>query len=73
MNKQTFLDELKNALNRENHIDENMYLSSLPEWDSLGIMCVVTMFEDLFSVNLDFSEVAKMKTVKDLMELAGIK
>ena len=35
MDKQTFLTELKNALNREDKIDENMTLSSLPEWDSV--------------------------------------
>lgn len=72
MDKQTFLVELKNALNRENDIDENIVLASLPEWDSLGIMCVVTMFDDYFSINLDFSEINKYKTVKDLMQLAGI-
>lgn len=72
MDKQTFLTELKNALNREDKIDENMTLSSLPEWDSLGIMCVVTMFDDCFSIDLDFAEIDKYKTVKDLMQLAGI-
>ena len=72
MDKQTFLAELKNALIRENDIDETMILSSLPEWDSLGIMCVVTMFDECFSINLDFYEIDKYKTVKDLMKLAGI-
>ena len=73
MDKQTFFEELKNAINREDDLDENMLLSSLPEWDSLGIMCVVTMFDDLFSINLDFSEVEKLETVRDLMKIAGIK
>ena len=72
MDKQTFLAELNNALNRENDIDETMILSSLPEWDSLGIMCVFTMFDECFSINLDFYEIDKYKTVKDLMKLAGI-
>lgn len=72
MNKAEFLTEFKNAINREAEIMENMDLSELAEWDSLGMMCVVTMFEDCFSIGLDFSEMEQFKTVKDLMNRAGI-
>lgn len=72
MNKADFLAEFKNAINREDEVTENMELSELPEWDSLGIMCIVSMFEERFSISLDFSELEEFKTVKDLMNRAGI-
>lgn len=72
MDKKTFLAELKDTLNRETDLDENMELSALPEWDSLGIMSVITLFDVHFSINLDFSEMENMKTVRDLLIKAGI-
>ncbi len=72
MNKAEFLTELKCAINREDEVTENMVLLELPEWDSLGIMCIISMFEERFSISLDFSEMEQFKTVKDLMDRAGI-
>lgn len=69
MNKQQFINELKNALNRREDITEDMILSELPEWDSLGIVCVITMLEDDFNYKINISELEQIKTLKDLIEI----
>lgn len=73
MNKDEFLREFSVAINRDDPVTEDMLLKDLPEWDSLGIMCVVTMFEDVYKRSLTFEEISKYETVKDLIKLAGIK
>lgn len=73
MNKDEFLENFKQAINRNDNVSPEMKLSSISEWDSLGSMCVIAMFEEELSQNLDFSEIEKMNTVQDLMNKAGIK
>ena len=68
MNKEKFLEELAFALNREEQINESMMLKDLPEWDSLGIMCVVTLLEDTYQKSLTFDDLSKFNTVKDLVD-----
>ena len=70
VNKDEFLKEFAVAINRDDPITEDMVLKDLSEWDSLGIMCVVTMFEDTYGKSLTFNEISQYKTVKDLMNLA---
>jgi acyl carrier protein len=68
MNKEKFLEELAFALNRDEQINESMMLKDLPEWDSLGIMCVVTLLEDTYQKSLTFDDLSKFNTVKDLVD-----
>ena len=68
MNKTSFLEKLKNALNRDENLTENMVLSEIPEWDSLGIVCVISMLEDNYNYQTDFDELQKIKTIKELMD-----
>ena len=68
MNKEKFLEELAFALNRDEKISESMALKDLPEWDSLGIMCVVTLLEDTYQKSLTFDDLSKFNTVKDLVD-----
>lgn len=73
MNKNEFLNELKVALNTDRDLLLDMELSALEEWDSLSIVCVITMFSDNFNINLDYDEISKFKTIQDLVDKAGIK
>ena len=72
MNKNEFLQELASVLGRNQKIMENMILEDIPEWDSLGIMNVVTMYENLFNKSLSIDELSQCKTIQDLMNLAGV-
>lgn len=73
MNKIEFLNELKVALNTERELLPEMELNTLEEWDSLSIVCVITMFSDNLDINLDYDEIGNFKTIQDLMDKAGIK
>ena len=73
MNKIEFLNELKVALNTERELLPEMELNTLEEWDSLSIVCVITMFSDNLGINLDYDEIGNFKTIQDLMNKAGVK
>lgn len=73
MNKIEFLKELKIAINTDRDLLPEMELDTLDEWDSLSIVCVITMFSDNFNINLDYDEIDKFKTIQDLIDKAGIK
>lgn len=70
MDKEKFFEELKIALNRDENISEEMVLSDLPEMDSLGAVCIVSMMSDCFNCQMDLDDLQKVETVKDLMNLA---
>ena len=48
----------------------NMVLNELSEWDSLAVMCTVSLFSD--SLNIDFDDLKEIKTIKDLLNKAGL-
>ena len=73
MNKEEFLNELKIAINTDRDLHEDVVLDELHEWDSLAVMCTISMFIDKFDIGIDFDEIKNFKTVKDLMNKAGIK
>ncbi len=72
MNKEEFLNELKIAINTDSELYEDLVLEDLPEWDSLAVMCTISMFADSHNIQMDFDEFKELKTVKDLMNKAGI-
>jgi len=72
MNKAEFIEKLKVAINTDFDLESTTVLADLPEWDSLASVCVITMFEDELHKNLDYATLDKVKTVQDLLDIAGI-
>lgn len=73
MNKTNFLIELEDILQREAHCVETDELESYEEWDSLSKMAIVAYFDKNFGVKLSLNSFKNLKTVADLMALAGDK
>lgn len=73
MTKEEFLEKLKSTLCTNENLTEQTELHSLDEWDSIGVMSVVSMIEDDFGISLDYSETDNLKTVQDLMAKVQIK
>lgn len=73
MNREEFLNELKIAINTDADLYEDIVLNELAEWDSLAVMCTVSMFADSLNIDIDFDDFREIKTIKDLMNKAGIK
>jgi len=72
MNTQKFIDLLIEYLEIENKsITVDTQLKSLPEYDSLGIMSIISLVDEYFNKTLSTQELDKIETIKDLMALIG--
>lgn len=44
-------------------------LADYPEWDSLSVLSVIAMIDASYGVNLDSTDLAGVKTARDLWDL----
>ena len=73
MTRDDFLVELEDILQRDEVCAVNDFLDSYEEWDSLSKMALVAYFDKNFGVKLSLNSFKNLKTVADLMTLAGDK
>lgn len=71
MNKADFLVELEDILQREEPCNENDNLEDYDEWDSLSKMAVMAYYDKNFKVKIGLNQLGELKTVSDLIKLAG--
>lgn len=71
MNKADFLVELEDILQREDPVSENDNLEDYDEWDSLSKMAVMAYYDKNFKVKIGLNQLGEIKTVSDLIKLAG--
>ena len=72
MNKEQFLTELQDVLQRDDPVLENDVLADYDEWDSLSKMATMAFFDKNFGVKISLKEIGALKTVKDLLKLAKL-
>ena len=72
MNKEQFLTELQDVLQRDYPVLENDVLADYDEWDSLSKMAIMAFFDKNFGVKISLKEIGELKTVKDLLNLAKL-
>ena len=72
MNKEEFIEKLEDILQTEESLKEETVLEDLEEWDSLAKMSLAAFYSSQFSKSLTFQDFKSLKTVKDLIDLAGI-
>lgn len=71
MTKQEFLEHLKNALQRDEDLSEDMALADIEEWDSLSIISLISLYDSLFGIALSGNTLANCKIVGDLFKLTN--
>ena len=71
MKKNEFLLELEDILQREECCDGTDILEDYDEWDSLSKMAVMGYYKKNFNIQLNLNDFKKVRTVTDLMRLAG--
>ena len=71
MLKSVFLEELQELLQRDDPIAPDMALQDIEEWDSLAVMSCMAYLDKHFSVKTKISQYRQLRTVADLMALAG--
>ena len=74
MTKSEFINLFTTELEIENkNITEDTDLDSLEEWNSMGIMVIVSTISDNFNIDLKVDEVRKFKKIKNLIEKIDLK
>ena len=71
MTKQEFITQLRESIQTEMDLNENTLLSEIPEWDSLAMLGLLALFDEL-EVEVGIDELEECKSVEDLLKKAGI-
>jgi acyl carrier protein len=71
MLKAAFLEELQELLQRDDPIKPDMELRAMEEWDSLAAMSCMAYFDKHFNVKTKIAQYKNLRTVSDLIALAG--
>lgn len=71
MDKQEFIEKLKENIQTEMELNENTLLSEIPEWDSLAMLGLLALFDEL-EVEIGIDELEECKTIGDILKKAGI-
>jgi len=71
MNKEDFLKELEDILQREQPCKETDKLADYDEWDSLSKMSVMAYFSGTFGIKLGAADLKNLQTVSDIISVAG--
>tara|TARA_X000001036_G_C20367692_1_gene679161 strand:- start:34 stop:258 length:225 start_codon:yes stop_codon:yes gene_type:complete len=71
MNVKDLLTIVAETIEYENelHLDQN--IEDIEEWDSLGVLSIVSMMDDL-SITINLEDLEQIKTVEDFVRLTGI-
>ena len=72
MQKKEFIEKFKEALEiTKSTIDENTPLKSIDGFDSMSVMAIIALVDELFSKRLTAKQLAEVSNIKNLMELVG--
>ncbi len=72
MDKEQFLNEMQDVLQRDDAVNENDNLSDYEEWDSLSKMAVMAFFDKRLGKKISLKELGEIQTVSDLLKIAGL-
>lgn len=71
MTKQDFLNELAEIMQLDTPPTGSENLEDFVEWDSMANLGVMSMFDMEFGISLKTDDLKNIKTVNELMALAG--
>jgi acyl carrier protein len=66
-----FLDLIKDTLDSESSITLNDNIEDIEEWDSLGVLSLVGMLDDL-GIVFEIEKFEDIKTIRDFVHLIDI-
>ena len=50
------------------NVQPGVLLEDIEEWDSMGVISVISMLDKMFGVNLNMNEIAALRSVDDILE-----
>ena len=72
MTKEEFIELLIETIDTEDEINENTLLNEIEEYDSIAILSLMSMYDDI-GVRVNPKDFVELKTIQDLINLAGNK
>ena len=72
MNKEEFLQELGEIMMLEEQLELSTELETLDAYDSMTHLTLLGIFEDEFGKEIESKDLIALKTVGDLLALAGL-
>ena len=72
MNREFFLREVQDILQRDDALTLDMPLKDVEEWDSLAVLSVAAFVHSRFSIRLTVNDFACMTTVGDIARAVGL-
>tara|TARA_X000000368_G_C22974890_1_gene687206 strand:+ start:1087 stop:1317 length:231 start_codon:yes stop_codon:yes gene_type:complete len=69
MKKSELLEEIKETLQRDEEISLSMKLEDIKEWDSLAIITMISLYDELFGVIVTSETIEDCQTLDDLIKL----
>ena len=72
MNKEEFLQELGEIMMLEEQLELSTELETLDAYDSMTHLTLLGIFEDEFGKEIESKDLIALKTVGDLVALAGL-
>ena len=72
MSKNDFLEMLKEAIDTEKNLDEHLNLEEIDEYDSIAVLSLISLYDEI-GVKVSPNDFENLKTIKDLIKLAGNK
>jgi acyl carrier protein len=72
MNKEQFLQELGEIMMLEEQLELSTELETLDAYDSMTHLTLLGIFEDEFGKEIESKDLIELKTVGDLVALAGL-
>ena len=68
MNKTEFLLKLADVLDYDGEIQSNQDTSSIEEWDSLGVLSVIELLNDI-GIKIDPVKIMEINNVSELLQI----
>lgn len=73
MQREEFLAEITEIMQRDEAITGNESLAEIEEWDSMTVLGVMSFFDMEFGIGLNADQMKALKTMQELIALAGNK
>lgn len=70
MTQEELLNQLADAMQRDEELKAEMLLSEIEEWDSLAIVSMISLYDQLFGLKITGNTLREAKSVQDLLNLA---
>lgn len=71
MTKIELLEEIKEALQKDDELNLDMQLNDIEEWDSLAKISIISLYDQLFDIVITADKLKSCQTIGDIVELVS--